>query len=104
MLQFVYLKAFNSAPSELLYLKKRSYGVASLCLAWKCLQSLSKDYKQATHFLQQGLAYYPQLRFSKEYVRLSLAIAVMRWLGPNGYSRFLAVAYALRRRMVALRR
>ncbi|PSB64029.1 glycosyl transferase [Chroococcidiopsis cubana SAG 39.79] len=97
-------KAFYSAPSELLYLKKRSYGVANLCLAWKCLQSLNKDYKQATHFLQEGLACYPQIRFSKEHIRLSLAIAVMRWLGPDGYSRFLTVAYALRRRMVALGR
>lgn len=97
-------KAFDSAPSELLYLKKRSYGAANLCLAWKSLQSRSKDYKRAIHFLQQALAYYPQLRFSKEYVRLSLALTAMRWLGSDGYSRLLALAYALRRRMVAIGR
>jgi glycosyltransferase involved in cell wall biosynthesis len=90
-------KAFASAPSELLYLKKRSYGAATLCLAWKALQSQSKDYKKATHFLQQALAYYPQIRFSKEYVRLSLAIAIMRWFGSDGYRRFLTMFYALRR-------
>jgi glycosyltransferase involved in cell wall biosynthesis len=97
-------KAFYSASSELLYLKKRSYGAANLCLAWKSLQSQSKDYKSATRFLQQALAYYPQLRFSKEYVRLKLALIAMRWLGSDGYSRFLALAYVLRRRMVALGR
>lgn len=48
-------KAFHSAPKELLYLKSRSYGYASLCLAWKCLQSSDKDYKGAIHFRQQAL-------------------------------------------------
>lgn len=91
-------KAFACAPSELLYLKKRSYGAATLCLAWKALQSQSQDYKKANDFLQQALAYNPQLRFSKEYVRLSLAISAMRWLGSDGYKRLLALVYALRRR------
>ncbi|KJH71118.1 glycosyltransferase family 2 protein [Aliterella atlantica] len=99
--QMVIEKNFAAAPSELLYLKRRSYGAAYLCLAWKPLQSASRDYKQANHFLQQAIAYYPRLRLSKEYFRLSLAIAVMQWLGVEGYKQFLELAYTLRRRIVS---
>ena len=90
-------KAFHSAPPELLYLKNRSYGHANLCLAWKPLQSSHKDYKKAIHFRSLALVHYPQLRYSREYIRLSLAIAVLRWCGRDGYSRVLSLAYALRR-------
>jgi glycosyltransferase involved in cell wall biosynthesis len=92
-------KAFHSAPSELLYLKNRSYGHASLCLAWKALQSHERDYKLALHFQQQAISHYPQLRFSWEYIRLSLAIAAMRWFGQERYGRVLTLIYALRRRI-----
>jgi glycosyltransferase involved in cell wall biosynthesis len=91
-------KAFNSVPSELQYLKNRSYGHANLSLAWKALQSRERDYKLAIHFRANVIAYYPQLRFSKEYIRLSLAIALMRHFGSDGYNRTLAIAFALRRR------
>lgn len=90
-------KVFSSAQSDLLYLKSRSYGYANLCLAWKPLQSQENSYKKAIHFCQQALKHYPQLRFSREYVRLNVAIAMMRWLGPYGYRRVIALIYALRR-------
>jgi len=90
-------KTFQSAPSELLYLKNRSYGHANLCLAWKSLQSCVRDYKLAVHFRQQAISHYPQLRYSREYIRLSFAIAAMRLLGSDGYSRMLELTYALRR-------
>jgi glycosyltransferase involved in cell wall biosynthesis len=92
-------KAFDSAPSELLYLKQRSYGHANLCLAWRVLQSSDKDYNKAIQFRQLALSYYPQLRYSGEYIRLSLAIALMQWLGSDTYTKVLAVVYALRRRI-----
>lgn len=97
-------KAFASAPPELLYLKKRSYGAANICLAWKALQSRSQDYNKAIDFLRQALAHYPGLRFSKEYLRLSLAIALMRWFGPDGYQNFLSRIYALRRHLITIGR
>jgi glycosyltransferase involved in cell wall biosynthesis len=90
-------KAFNSAPSELLYLKNRSYGHANLRLATKCLQSSDRDYKKALHFRQQALIHYPQLRYSHESIRLLLAIAALQWFGVRGYARVLAMTYALRR-------
>lgn len=92
-------KAFKSVPSELLYLKNQSYGYANLCLAWKALQSKDRDYKLASHFCQQAISHYPQLRFSWEYIRLSLAIATLQGFGQERYSRVLTFAYALRRRI-----
>ncbi|MGF2035172.1 MAG: glycosyltransferase family A protein [Nostoc sp. CmiVER01] len=92
-------KAFASAPPKLHYLKGRSYGCAHLCLAWKPLQSRNKDYKKAMDFQRQALEYCPQLGFSKENIRLSLAIAAFEWFGSDGYSRVLKLLYGLRRRI-----
>ena len=97
-------KAFATALPELQYLKKRSYGFANFCLAWKALQSLQKDYKKAIHFRQQALADCPWLRFSKEYIRLSLAIAVMQGFGAESYSRLLVILHSLRRRIIPIGR
>ncbi len=91
-------KVFYSAPSERLYLKNRSYYQANLCLAWKCLQSTDRDYKQAVLFRQQAMIYYPQKRYSLEYLRLSLAITLMRYLGSDNYNQVMEIIYALRRR------
>lgn len=95
-------KAFHSAPPELLYLKSRSYGHANIFLAWKALQSSNRDYKRAIHFRASAIAHFPKLRYSQEYIRLSLAIAALQWFGPDGYSRMLVVIYALRRRILSV--
>ncbi|HEY9770128.1 MAG TPA: glycosyltransferase family A protein [Coleofasciculaceae cyanobacterium] len=90
-------KAFASAPSNLHYLKGRSYGFAYFCLAWKALQSRAPDYKKAKYFYEQALLYHPWLRFSKEHIRITLAIAIMQCFGTDGYRQFLAIFYRLRR-------
>ncbi len=92
-------KAFQSAPTDLLYLKNRSYSYANLCLAWKALQSVNRDYKLAIHYRALAIAHYPKLRFYRECIRLSLAIAALQLFGTDGYSRVLELAYALRRRI-----
>lgn len=97
--QIIIEKAFRSAPPELMYLKSRSYGHANIFLAWKALQGGNRDYKRAIHFRTLAIAHFPQIRYSRNYIRLSLAIAVMRWFGSDGYSRVLAMTYALRRRI-----
>ncbi len=89
-------RAFESVPTELLYLRNRAYGHQILYLAWRSLNN--KDYKQAIDYRDLALAYYPEIIFSWKCLRLSLAIAVMQWLKPDGYSRVLALIYALRRR------
>ncbi|WP_017317902.1 glycosyltransferase family 2 protein [Mastigocladopsis repens] len=94
-------KAFQSVPQELLYLKSRSYGCANLCLAWKALQSMNRDYKLALHYRQQAIINYPKLRYSIEYIRLSLATRALQLFGTHGYSKFLELAYALRRRILS---
>lgn len=91
-------KAFTSTPPELSYLKKRSYGHANLCLSWKALQSTTKDLKLAVHYYNQALMHDPQLRYSQEYIRLSLAILMMRWFGADIYGKILRLAYSVRRR------
>lgn len=91
-------KAFEAAPPELLYLKNRSYGHANLCLAWRVLQSSDKDYKKAIQFRKQAIKNYPQLRYSEEYLRLSLAIVLMQWFGAENYPKLLARIYGVRRR------
>lgn len=90
-------KAFTFARPELLDLKEQRYGSFKLDLAWKCLQSRDRDYKQATYFRHQALLHSPQLRFSKEYVRLSIAIFVMRWLGVSAYEKVRTLLSAMRR-------
>jgi len=92
-------KAFQSKLPELQDLKNHCYGLANLTLAWKCLQTQTKDYKQAIQFRTTAIAYSPQLRYSKEYIRLSVAIAIVRWCGADGYSRILEVFHALRCRI-----
>ena len=90
-------RAFEQATSELLYIKNRSYSHANLCLAWKALQSENRDYKLGLHFRRQAVSYYPQICYSREYIRLSFAISLMRYFGGTGYNTLLSLTYALRR-------
>lgn len=91
--------AFKAAPKELQHLKKPSYGHANLVLAWKALQSKDKDFRLAANFRASALRYDPKQILSPEFWRLSVAIALMRYLGIGGYNRFLEFAYALRKRL-----
>jgi glycosyltransferase involved in cell wall biosynthesis len=102
--QVVLEKAFATANWQDLPLRNRSYGTANLVLAWKAIQSQTRDYKQSTYFRSQALRHDPWLLFSKEYFRLSIAIAIMHWFGSNNYDKFLSLFYTLRRRTVALSR
>jgi glycosyltransferase involved in cell wall biosynthesis len=97
--QTIIEKAFETAPFELLHIRNRSYAHINLCIAWKCLQGSEIDYKSANHFRRLATLHYPQLRYSQEYLRLSLAIAMMQWFGPKSYSRLLALFYILRQRL-----
>jgi GT2 family glycosyltransferase len=94
----VITKAFASAPPELQDLKPQSLGSAALVLAWKALQSQDRDCQLARKFQQQAIAHNPKLRTASENLRLTIAILSLKWLGAERYSRFLTIAYALRRR------
>lgn len=90
-------KAFASAPPELQYMKNQSYARSNLSLAWKPLQSAIKDHHTAIKFRKIAIGYYPQLLWTKEYWRLSLAIFLIRSLGTKNYQKFLQFFYNLRR-------
>lgn len=93
-------KIFQGVPDELLHLKNRSYSNANIYLAWKALQN--GDSQQATYFHTQAIAHYPQLRYSPQCIRLSLAIVIIQCLGYDGFSRIQALIYALRRRISSI--
>ncbi|UBF24885.1 glycosyltransferase [Kovacikia minuta CCNUW1] len=90
-------KNFQAVPPELSHLRSRSYGYANFNLAWKALQSRDKDYKAARQFRERAIGYYPELRSTRDYLRLTLAISLMQWFGPNGYSTLLSSLGILRR-------
>lgn len=95
-------KAFQSAPSELLYLRDQAYGHAHLSIAWQSM--IVKDYERSIHFRQQALAYYPQLRYSESYHRLGLILTTKRWLGSWGYSIGRLLFHVLRKQRDLLKR
>jgi glycosyltransferase involved in cell wall biosynthesis len=91
----VFEKAFESAPLELLYLRNQSYGWMNFFAAWAFIED-EKNYKKAMHYRQQAVLHYPQLRYTSIYIRLSLGIATMRWLGPQGYERVRGITRTVR--------
>ena len=99
-LRTVIEKSFYSAPLELLYLRNRRYGRVNLYQAWNSIDE--RNYKEALHFRRQAILHYPQLRYSENYIRLSLAIAMMRWFGPQSYDGVRVLTRALRRRMLGI--
>lgn len=82
-LRTVVEKAFQSVPLELLYLRNQAYASIFLGLAWIAVGD--GDYTKAIGFRQQALLHRPQVFFSERFMRLSLAIALIRWFGPHGY-------------------
>jgi glycosyltransferase involved in cell wall biosynthesis len=93
-------KAFQSAPLELLYLRNRSYGRLNLFQAWNSVDE--GNYQEAMHFQRQAILHHPQLRYSENYIRLSFAIAMIRWFGPQGYHGLRSLTRTLRRRMLGI--
>jgi glycosyltransferase involved in cell wall biosynthesis len=98
-LRTVIEKSFQYAPLELLYLRNRSYGRMNLYQAWNSIDE--KNYKEAIHFRRQAVLHHPQLRYSENYIRLSLAIAMMRWFGPQGYDGVRGLTRYLRQLIVS---
>jgi glycosyltransferase involved in cell wall biosynthesis len=82
-------KTLENAPVELLYLRDRGYGRINLYLAWKSL--VNRDRIRAIHFSQQATAHYPQLKYSRDYLRLSLALWLMQNFGTQTYDKVRAI-------------
>jgi glycosyltransferase involved in cell wall biosynthesis len=82
-------ETFESAPVELLYLRDRGYGRINLYLAWKSL--VNKDRTGAIHFQSVAIAHYPQLKYSRDYLRLSVALWLMQNFGTQTYENIKAI-------------
>ncbi|MDJ0508850.1 MAG: glycosyltransferase family A protein [Crocosphaera sp.] len=100
--EIVIEKAFKTAPKELQYLKSQSYGLANFVLAWKPLQTQNPDYQKAIYYQKNALAYNPKLSFSKENLRLSIAIFLMRFFGKDAYAQILSFVYQFRRFLLSI--
>lgn len=100
--QIVLDKAFAAAAShfdtaELNELKSRAYANTFLSLAWKPLQSQTKDIGAAVTLRRRAVEANPAVKRSGEFLRLTTAIAIMQLLGEQGYQNFLRWLYRIRR-------
>ncbi|QLE56154.1 glycosyltransferase family A protein [Nostoc sp. TCL26-01] len=91
----VFEKTFESVPTELLYLRNRSYAWIFLYTAWTCMDE--KNYQEAIKFRQQAILHYPQIFFTSYCLRLSLAVLIMQLLGTQGYDNLRSLTRHLRR-------
>jgi glycosyltransferase involved in cell wall biosynthesis len=74
-------KSFQSVSPELLYIQKRAYGRAYLHAAWRAFYA--HNYPRASELRQQAIAYYPQLRYLKNCIRLGLLLLINRWFSSQ---------------------
>ncbi|BAZ22456.1 putative glycosyl transferase [Kalymmatonema gypsitolerans NIES-4073] len=89
-------KAFESVPAEVLPLRQRGYGRIHLYLAWRAINN--QDYDQALHFNHQAIAYHPQLIFSWDFIRQTIALTLLKKFGHQTYDKMKIIIQALRRR------
>lgn len=67
-------KMFDFVPQEVLAIRAKTYGRMNLYIAWKSLEN--EDYRGARDFSNQAIKYYPQLQYTKNYLRLKLLTLV----------------------------
>ena len=77
-------KTFQSVPPQLQYLKDRAYGRAYLSIAWKPL--MQQDYQATNAYRKQAINYFPELRESDNYRRLTLVTLAKQYLGNEIYT------------------
>lgn len=94
-------KAFNSMPSELIYLKSRSYAHANLCLAWKVIQSKQKDLKAAISFWRKAFLYYPRIVFFQSFINMGIILLLLTVSGLDKYNSIQSFTLSMRRRISA---
>lgn len=83
-LQTVYERAFATAPLDMLYLRNHAYMSLFIGFAWLAIDD--KDIKTAIKYRKQAFLHYPFVCFKESYLRLSLAILMMRLFGNQGYN------------------
>ena len=91
-------KAYQDVPDQLLYLKPRSYGYASLSLARQVLQHKNFDPEIAYHYCRQALEHFPRISLSPEFIQLSAAVITLHYLKSDRYLYPLSSMQAIRTR------
>ncbi len=81
-------KVFSELPEERQSFKGRCYGHAYLRTAWKMLQNQGGDCAAAKKFRETALNYCPDLKFSDQCIRLSIALVIVQTLGLERYENF----------------
>lgn len=84
-------RAFQAAPAELQYLKRRSLANAYRYLAKQCLASVldKAGVKQASQKLKQAIQFSPRILASQETQRLILKLLMVRLLPTKTAARFI---------------
>jgi glycosyltransferase involved in cell wall biosynthesis len=95
-------KVFQSVSEHQQHLKNRCYGFANLRIAWKIFQTSIKEYEQVMYFRQQAVLHYPQIRYSREYMRLSIAMLLMRLFGFNSYNRLRNYIHGFKKKILEM--
>lgn len=98
-LRIVIEKTFQSVPLDLLHLRNRAYANFLLGLAWLAIDI--GDYKQAIHYRNLAFQHHPRVCLSEKFVRLSVAIAMQRLFGPNGYDGVRNLTHHLHQRLLS---
>ena len=91
-------QAFEFVPAEVLPLRDKGYGRVNLYLAWRAINN--KDYEQASHYNRQAIAHHPQLILSWDFLRQSIALSLLKWLGLQTYDRVRSFVQTMRRSAV----
>ena len=94
--QLIIENVFADVASNLQAFKNRCYSFAYLRIAWKILQNLNGEYQKSLEFTTKAIAYYPPVIFSREYIRLNLAIILVRLLGLQQYNQVINSIYDLK--------
>jgi glycosyltransferase involved in cell wall biosynthesis len=94
-------KTFQTVPSHLQYLKTRSYGNVNLYLAWRCLDN--GNCQESIYFRRQAILYYPQLLFSWEYIRQSIALTITKYFGSQAYDKVRKISRNWRNNLFSLK-
>ncbi len=87
-------KMFSSASAELLPIKAKTYGRMNLYIAWKSLEN--KDFPGANNFCNRAIKSYPQLQYTKNYIRLKILIFTKSKLNADIYKKFRNMFHTLK--------
>ena len=95
-------KAYSKVAIEASNLKKsHSYAYASLCLAWEVLNHHKPDPVIADNYFRQSLEHSLSISFSLNFIKMSIAIATLKCLKKENYTRLGKLIQASQKFLIA---